>query len=106
MTDSEFEVLADTVLNRIEQSIEASELDVDLQSKAGGVLEVEFNNGSKMVINRHGAAREIWVAAKSGGFHFRWDGSAWRDTRDGSELFGALSRLVSAQGGQGVVLRG
>jgi CyaY protein len=106
MTDSEFEALADAVLYRIEQAIEASELDVDLQSKAGGMLEIEFDNGSKMVINRHGAAREIWVAAKSGGFHFRWDGSAWRDTRDGSELFAALSRLVSAQGGQGVVLRG
>ncbi len=106
MTDSEFEALADAVLDRIERSIDASDLDVDLQSKADGVLEVEFDDGSKMVINRHGTAREIWVAAKSGGFHFRWDGSAWRDTRDGSELFAALSRLVSAQGGQGVVLRG
>jgi len=106
MTDSEFEALTDAALERIEQSIEASNLDVDLQSKAGGVLEIEFDNGSKMIINRHGAAREIWVAAKSGGFHFRWDGSAWRDTRDGGELFVALSRLVSAQGGQGVVLRG
>jgi iron-sulfur cluster assembly protein CyaY len=105
MTDSEFEALADAVLQRIEQSIEASGLDVDLQSKAGGVLEIEFDNASKMVVNRHGAAREIWVAAKSGGFHFRWDGSAWRDTRDATELFAALSRLVSAQSGQGVVLR-
>jgi CyaY protein len=59
-----------------------------------------------MVINRHGAAREIWVAAPSGGFHFRWQDGAWRDTRDGSELFAALSRLVSAQSGQPVVLRG
>ncbi|HUJ86523.1 MAG TPA: iron donor protein CyaY [Burkholderiales bacterium] len=106
MTDSEFEVLADAALGRIEQSIEASNLDADLQSKAGGVLEVEFDNGSKMVINRHGAAREIWVAAKSGGFHFRWDGAVWRDTRDGDELFAALSRLVSSQGGRSVVLRG
>ena len=105
MTDSEFEALTDAALERIEQAIEASGVDADLQSKAGGVLEVEFDNGSKMVINRHGAAREIWVAAKSGGFHFRWDGSAWRDTRDGGELFAALSRLVSAQSGQGVVLR-
>jgi len=106
MTDSEFEALTDAALERIEQAIEASGIDADLQSKAGGVLEVEFDNGSKMVINRHGAAREIWVAAKAGGFHFRWDGSVWRDTRDGSELFAALSRLASAQGGQGVVLRG
>lgn len=106
MTDSEFEALTDSVLERIEQAIDASGLDVDLQSKAGGVLEIEFDNGSKMVINRHGAAKEIWVAAKAGGFHFHWDGSVWRDTRDGAELFAALSRLVSAQGGQGVVLRG
>ena len=106
MTDSEFEVLADGVLARIEQAIDSSGLDVDLQSKAGGVLEVEFENGTKMVINRHGTAKEIWVAAKSGGFHFHWDGSAWRDTRDDSELFAALSRLISAQGGQGVVLHG
>jgi len=69
------------------------------------VLEIEFADGSRMVINRHGAAREIWVAARSGGFHFRWDGSVWRDTRDGAELFAALSRLVSAQGGQPVLLR-
>jgi len=106
MTDSEFEALTDSVLERIERAIDASGVDVDLQAKADGVLEIEFDNGTKMVINRHGAAKEIWVAAKSGGFHFHWDGSVWRDTRDGAELFAALSRLVSAQGGQGVVLRG
>ena len=106
MTESEFEALADAALTRVEQAIDSSDLDVDLQSKAGGVLEIEFENGTKMVINRHGAAQEIWVAAKSGGFHFRWDGSAWRDTRDGGELFAALSRLISAQGGQGIVLHG
>jgi CyaY protein len=106
MTDSEFEDLAEATLARIEQALEGSGVDADLQSKAGGVLEIEFDNGTKMVVNRHAAARELWVAAKSGGFHYRWDGSAWRDTRDGGELFAALSRLVSAQSGQGVVLRG
>jgi CyaY protein len=68
------------------------------------VLEVEFEDGSKMIINRHGAAREIWVAAKSGGFHFRHDGSAWRDTRDGTELFAAVSKLASLQSGTPIVL--
>jgi iron-sulfur cluster assembly protein CyaY len=106
MTDSEFEDLTAGTLERIEQALEGSGVDADLQSKAGGVLEIEFDNGTKMVVNRHAAARELWVAAKSGGFHYRWDGSAWRDTRDGSELFAALSKLVSAQSGQGVVLRG
>jgi len=57
-----------------------------------------------MIVNRHAAAREIWVAARSGGFHFRWDGRQWRDTRNGTELFAALSKLVSAQSGRPVVL--
>ncbi len=72
--------------------------------KGAGVLELEFAGGARIVINRHSAAREIWVAAPSGGFHFRYDGSRWRDTRDGSEMFAALSRLVSAHGHAQVIL--
>lgn len=104
MTDSEFEALADMTLAAVERAVEAAALEVDLERKGTGVLELEFSDGSKMVVNRHAAAREIWVAARAGGFHFRYDGSAWRDTRDGTELFAALSRLVSAQGGSPVRL--
>jgi len=106
MDERDFDTLAAATLDRIEQSLEASAVDADFELKEGGVLEIEFPDGSRMVINRHGAAREIWVAAPSGGFHFRWQNGAWRDTRDGSELFAALSRLVSGQSGQPVVLRG
>jgi CyaY protein len=105
MDESEFAVAAERVLERVERALEESGIDADTELKEGGVLDIEFGDGSRMVINRHGAAREIWVAARSGGFHFRWDGAAWRDTRDGSELFAALSRLVSAQSGQPVLLR-
>jgi CyaY protein len=105
MDENEFAAAAERALERIERALEESGIDVDTELKEGGVLEIEFADGSRMVVNRHGAAREIWVAARSGGFHFRWDGSAWRDTRDGTELFAALSRLVSAQSGQPVILR-
>ena len=104
MTESEFESLAGAALAALESAFEASLPDADIQTKGTGVLEIEFDNGSKMVINRHGAAREIWVAAKSGGFHFRHDGAVWRDTRDGTELFAAVSKLASQQGGTPVVL--
>ena len=104
MTESEFESLAGAALAALESAFEASLPDADVQTKGTGVLEIEFDDGSKMVINRHGAAREIWVAAKSGGFHFRHDGTAWRDTRDGTELFAAVSKLASQQGGTPVVL--
>lgn len=106
MTEAEFAALAESALARIEVAFEESAVDADVELKEGGVIEIEFADGSRMVINRHAAAREIWVAGRAGGFHFRWDGEAWRDTRDGSELFAALSRLVSAQSGQAVVLRG
>jgi CyaY protein len=105
LSDSQFEALATRALERVEAALEASGIDADFELKEGGVLEIEFADGSKMIVNRHAAAREIWVAARAGGFHFRWDGTAWRDTREGSELFAALSKLVSAQGGEAVLLR-
>jgi CyaY protein len=104
MNDAEFDRLASAALQTIEQRLEASGVDADFELKEGGVLEVEFADGSKLIVNRHAAAREIWLAARSGGFHFRWDGSSWRDTRDGSELFAALSRVASQQAGHGVRL--
>src|SRR6476660_3503013 len=105
MEETEFTALAERTLERIEASLEESGVDADVELKPGGVIEIEFVDGSKMIINRHAAAREIWVAARSGGFHFRWDGAAWRDTREGGELFAALSKLVSAQSGDAVLLR-
>jgi len=105
MDEREFAARADQALDRIEASLEASGVDADVERKDGGVLEIEYGDGSRMVINRHGVARELWVAARAGGFHFRWDGAAWRDTREGTELFAALSKLVSAQAGQPVLLR-
>lgn len=104
MNESEFEARADAELACIEQAFETSGADVDIEPKPGGVLEIEFADGSKMIINRHGAAREIWVAARSGGFHFRPDGKQWRDTRNGTELYAALSRLASEQSGEAVAL--
>ena len=94
MAADDFEVQAERTLDRLEQALEASGL--DFERKEGGIVEVELDDGARIIVNRHAAAREIWVAARSGGFHFRWDGAAWRDTRDGSELFAALSRLVGA----------
>jgi CyaY protein len=104
MNDSEFNALADAVLREIEAGLEASGADLDFDMPSSGVLEIEFADSSKVIVNRHSAAREVWVAARSGGFHYRWDGAAWRDSRDGSELLAALSTLVSAQAGVPVEL--
>lgn len=104
--DSDFENEAQRVLERIEAALEASGVDADFEMKEGGVLEVEFPGGAKLIVNRHGAAREIWVAARAGGFHYRREDGVWRDTRGGEELFAALSRLVSELAGRRVALTG
>lgn len=101
MTESEFNKLADETLTRIQQSLDDSDTDIDCEMN-GGVLELSFENGSKIIVNRQTAAREIWVAAKSGGYHFLWRDGAWHDTRDGGELFAALGRYASGQAGERV----
>ena len=103
MTESEFLALSGTALSRIEQAVElsgeANGLDVECTFN-GNVLEIEFvDNGSKIIVNSQAAMQEIWVAAKSGGFHFRYDDGRWVDTRSGDELFAALSKMASTQAG-------
>jgi CyaY protein len=104
MEESAFNALADAELAHIEAALEACAADLDIEPKPGGVLEIEFENGAKIIINRHTAAREIWVAAKSGGFHFRPDGGRWIASRDGAELYAKLSELVGEQSGTAVTL--
>jgi CyaY protein len=108
MTESEFLEQAEAILARIESSLEelanSSDLDVECM-RSGNVLEIEFiDNGSKIIVNSQAAMQEMWVAAKSGGFHFRADGAQWLNTRDGTELFAALSRMISEQGGVAITL--
>ncbi len=104
MEESEYGRLAEAVLRRIEAGLDAAAADLDYELAAGGVLEIGFPNGSKIVVNKQAAAREIWVAARSGGFHYRWQDGQWRDTRSGEELFSALSRMLSEQAGEPISL--
>ena len=83
MNDSEFNALADAALKQVESGLELSGADLDFEMVSDNVLEIEFADGSKIIVNRHDAAQEVWVAARSGGFHYRWDGTRWQDTRSG-----------------------
>jgi CyaY protein len=105
MNESEFTAAAERTLAAIEAAVEACGADIEAV-RSGNVLTLELADGSKVVVNSQTPTRQIWVAARSGGFHYEWRDGAWRDTRDGAELFAALSRIVSAQGGEAVLLRG
>ena len=105
MSESEFLELSEGTLAAIERAIDDAELDVEA-SRSGNVLTLELDDGSKVVVNSQAPMQQMWVAAKSGAFHYARKGDRWLDTRDGTELFAALSRLISAQSGKGTVLRG
>jgi CyaY protein len=99
MTESEFLEIADAVLERIEAAFDDDAFDVDL-ARQGGVLEITFDDGAKIIVNQHLPNRELWIAARSGGFHYREENGMWRNTRDGGEFFGQLGELVRAHAGQ------
>ena len=98
LDESAFHGLVDAVLARIESALDEGGVDID-SDISGGILTMEFENRSKSIINRQTFNREIWVAAKSGGFHFRFDGTAWCDTRSAEQLASLLSRAISEQSG-------
>jgi CyaY protein len=108
MTESEFLALAEETLDRIEAALEraSGESDLDIEcSRSGNVLQIEFlDSDSKIIVNSQAPMQEMWVAAKSGGFHYKRDGERWVNTRDRSELFASLSKMVSEQGGVELVL--
>lgn len=104
MTETEFNQLVDATFLKIEAALDASAAGLDYET-AGGILSLEFKDGSKIIVNRQGPTQEIWVAAKSGGYHYRWDGAAWRNTRDGSELFESLSAYASQQAGEEISIK-
>jgi CyaY protein len=106
MNESEFNLKVTEILQRIEEAVEASGVDIDFES-SGDILTLEFENGTRVIVNKQGAVQQLWVAAKSGGFHYNFDAARgeWHNDQNGNELFAELSRLVSEQAGEAVALR-
>jgi CyaY protein len=103
LTDSEYHAKTSAVLKGIEACIDAwlqdDVIDIDTQ-RTGGLLEMSFPNGSKIILNTQPPLQELWLAARSGGYHFKYVAGVWRDTRDGRELFEVLSACASEQAAQ------
>lgn len=99
-SDSAFIAAADATLAAIgaalDAALEANDADADW-SLNDGILEIDCGADGKVIVNRHVPNREIWVAARSGGFHFRGVGGRWRDTRSAHDLPTTLARLLLEQ---------
>lgn len=103
ISENDFLAIADRLLTRIEDEIEAADIDADC-TRQDNVLTIELDNGSKIIVNSQTPNREIWVAAKSGGYHYRFVDAQWTDFRNGAELAAALSKELSAQSGRALIL--
>jgi CyaY protein len=108
--DKQFHQLGSNLLQSIEVALEAADdeldLDLDVERQGGNVINIRFRDKSVIVVNTQPPLHEIWVAAKSGGYHYRWAGSMatplWLDTKTGRELLGDLTQFASAQAGQAI----
>jgi len=105
MNDADFKHHFEATLFAIEQAIENSGADIEFEI-TNDILTLEFPNRSKIIINAQSAVHQLWVAARSGGFHFDFDvaSGTWRTKQGGAELFAELSRLASEQAGKAVRL--
>ena len=103
MTDLEYMDRAEAVLKAVEAACDrindTTDADIDNQ-RVGGMITLEFRNGSQIVINLQKPLHEIWMAARSGGFHYQFDGEHWMDTKGAGEFFAHLSREATLQAGQ------
>ena len=102
MTDSEFMDQAEILLKAVEASCDrindASLADIDNQ-RTGGMVTLVFSNRSQIIINLQKPLHEIWLAAKSGGYHYKFDSAQWMDTKGQGEFFTNLTRFSSEQAG-------
>ncbi len=101
--DAEYHQITAQLLGRIEATIDRwlqdDVVDIDTH-RTGGLLELGFPNGSKIVINTQPPLHELWLAARGGGFHYKYSQGRWLDTRDGSEFLAALSSHATEQAGR------
>jgi CyaY protein len=103
MTDLEYLDRAEALLKAVEASCdrinESSDADIDNQ-RVGGMVTLVFPNHSQIIVNLQKPLQEVWLAARAGGFHYKFDGQAWRDSKGSGEFFADLTRYASEQAGQ------
>ena len=106
MTDLEFMDRAEQLLLAVEQRCDhindTTDADVDSQ-RTGGMITLTFPNSTQIIINQQKPLHEIWMAAKSGGYHYQFDGQQWQDSKGAGEFFASLSRDATAQAGLSLV---
>ena len=97
MNETEFNKIADELMFSIEESIDDSGADIDYENSAGMLTITCDINGSQIILSRQPSMGEIWLAARSGGFHFKLDAGQWKNTVSGELLSTMLADACLAQ---------
>ena len=110
MNETEFLALAEHTLDQIESQADdwsaRDDVDLDIEvTRNGNVLNLVFEDGTTIVVNSQAAMQELWLAARTGGFHYRYDGASWLDTRGGPPLNDALSQICSSAAGTPLTIK-
>jgi CyaY protein len=105
MNESEFHQQVDTLLLAIEEAIDDSGADLDYENSAG-ILTLILENDSQIIINRQTPVKQLWLAVRSGGYHFDWsdDAGGWVGDRDGVAFLEVLNKALVEQGGEALNL--
>ena len=98
MTDPEFMDRGEALLATIESSCDRindeSDADIDNQ-RVGGMVTLTFRDGSQIIVNLQKPLHEVWLAAKAGGFHYKF-ASGNGATPRGRASFSPISRAMRA----------
>jgi CyaY protein len=94
MTETEFLQQVKLLFDAIEAKIERLNDDLDVL-RHGALLEIENDDGHKIIINQQASMNEVWLASREGGYHFKWDGE-WVNTRDGATFDSYLDTALAA----------
>ena len=100
LNDTSFNSQVDEVFLDIEERVDELADDIDIDS-SGGVLTFTFQDGGKVILSRQVGSHEIWVAAKSGGFHLKLDDDNWSCGATGENLATLVDRVFVEQGAAG-----
>lgn len=102
-TETSFNEVIDDLIINIEDQIDELSTDVDYETTAG-ILTLTMPNNSQIIINRQTSQFQLWLAAKSGGFHFEFNDNSWLDTKTNKDFYQTLNECVFQQSGQQLLL--
>ena len=103
MTETGFKDLVEEMIIQVEDALEDLDGDIDYES-SDGILTIVMENKSQIIINRQTAAFQLWLAAKSGGYHYDYVDGHWQDDRTAELFTDAINRCLTEQSGEKIIL--